>query len=332
MVGGNITPAFAGGADCALSGGRKIGFHHASASRPAGVELDSRCRCAFWSGFAATISVLTLLIGVRPAAAAESFDCLVVPVQSIELASPVPGLLERVHVARGDRVRKGQVLVELESSAEKAATDLARFRAAQVAQIKLAEAKLEFAQRRYERRRDMAAENLMSAQERDDAEAEFKLADAELRVAKENQEIAGIEYRQQSSLLAQRSLSSPFDGIVVDQIAFPGEVVEPSGDRKGILKLAQLDPLRVQIILPKEAFGRVTTATPVAIRLEIGAAVEHTGRVRAVDRLVDAASGTFVAQAELPNPTLAIPAGVKCKAKVRGLDAAAGRTTNPVSR
>lgn len=265
---------------------------------------------------------LILGLTVLPAVASRAavFDCLIEPAQTVELASPVTGLLDRVHVARGERIRKGQVLVQLESTAEQAAADLARFRSTQTGPTLMAEGKRDFSQRKFERRRDMAAENLMSVQERDDAEAEFKLAEAELAVAKENREIALLEYRQQSSLLGLRTLRSPFDGVVVEQLAFPGEVVEPSGTKKGILKLAQLDPVRVQVILPKDVFGRVTSVMSADIVPEIATKGKHLARVKTIDRLVDAGSGTFVVVLEMPNPKLEIPAGVKCKATFAGLD------------
>ena len=47
-----------------------------------------------------------------------SFDCIMEPTQMVEVSSPVTGLLDKVHVARGDKVTKGQVLASLESRAE----------------------------------------------------------------------------------------------------------------------------------------------------------------------------------------------------------------------
>lgn len=277
---------------------------------------------------------LIIALSLLPAAAsrAASFDCLIEPAQTVELASPVTGLLDHVLVARGERIRKGQILVQLESTAEQAAAELARFKSGQVGPTLMAEGKRDFSRRKFERRRDMAAENLMSAQERDDAEAEFKLAEAELAVARENREIAQLEYRQQNSLLALRTLRSPFDGVVAEQIAYPGEVVEPSGAKKGILKLAQLDPVRVQVILPKEFFGRVTSAMSAEVVPEILAKPKTVARVKTIDRVVDAASGTFVVVLEMPNPKLDIPAGVKCKASFAGLDASPRRESGSAKK
>lgn len=252
-------------------------------------------------------------------------DCLIEPAQTIELATPVTGLLEKVLVRRADRVTKGQVVATLEARAEQAAAELARFKSEQIGPSAMAESKIEFAKRKFSRRQAMTNERLMSAQDRDDAESELRLAESELKVASENRLIAKLEYQQQSSLLNLRTVRSPFDGVVVDQLAYPGEVVEPGSNKKAILKLAQLDPLRVHVVLSKDAFGKVAPGTTVEVQPEVPANGRYTAKVKSVDRLIDAASGMFVVLLDLPNPKLEIPAGVKCKAIFSGFPAIPGR-------
>lgn len=244
-----------------------------------------------------------------------AFDCLIEPMQTVEVGSPVAGVLDKVNARRGDRVSKGQVLASLESRAEQAAVELARFKSEATGPIKSAESKIEFSKRKFQRRKEMAAEKLMSAQDRDDAEAEFNLAEAELQIARENRQIARIEYQQQSSLLGLRTVRSPFDGVVVDQMLYPGEIIEPGGNRKGILRLAQLDPLRVHVILPMSAFGRITPGMSVDVMPEASMGGKRAAKVKSIDRLIDAASGTFAVFLEMPNPKLEVSAGVKCKAQ-----------------
>jgi RND family efflux transporter MFP subunit len=248
-----------------------------------------------------------------------AFDCLIEPAQTVELASPITGVLDRVTVKRGDRISKGQVLAVLESQAEQAAVELARFKSEQVGPLQLAERKVDFSRRKFERLKVMTADNLMPAQEGEDAESEYQLAEAELTATKENREQARIELRQQSSLLNLRTLRSPFNGVVVDQKAFAGEVVEPSGEKKYILKLAQLHPLRVQVILPKHLFGKVAAGASAEVVPELPALGKLPARIKTIDHVIDAASGTFVAFLEMPNPKLAIPAGMKCKATFPGV-------------
>lgn len=249
------------------------------------------------------------------AQSAAVFDCLIEPTQTVDISSPVVGLLDKVNVRRGDKVHKGQIIASLESTAETASAALARYKSEMTAPTETAKNKIEFAKRKFERRRDMHAQNFMSAQEQDEAEGELKLAEAELKLALENKAVARLEWQQQSGLLELRTIHSPFDGVVVDQVLYPGEVVEPSGQKKSILKLAQLNPLRVYVILPMPAFGKVKPGMKVAVNPELPVGGRYLGDVNIIDRVVDAASGTFGVFLEVANPKLDVPAGVKCRAE-----------------
>lgn len=245
--------------------------------------------------------------------AANVFDCLIEPMQTVEVRSPVIGLLDSVHVRRGDKIEKGQVLATLESTAERASTELARFKSEMTGPLKTAQNKVEFAKRKFERRRDLSAKNFVSEQDRDDAEAEMKLAEAEFQLAQENKQLALLEWQQQSGLLNLRTIHSPFDGVVVDQMLYAGEVVEPSDQKKPIFKLAQLDPLRVHVILPMRVFGKIKLGMKAIVKPEVPVGARHEARVQIVDRVIDAASGTLGVFLEISNPKLNIPAGVKCQ-------------------
>lgn len=277
------------------------------------------------------LSVCLLQSWVLPAAA-ESFDCLIEPMQTVSLSSPVTGLLEKVLVSRGDRIRKGQVLAALESDAEQAAAELARYKSTLAGPARLAENKIGFGERKFHRKKEMAAENLAPLQESDDAEAELQQARAELQVAKENLQVANLEFKQQNSMLRLRTITSPFDGVVVEQMIYPGEVVEPGGEKRAILKVAQLHPLRVRVILPSRYFGRISTGMLADIAPEIPLSTQLQGKVRIIDRLVDAASGTFVVFLDLPNPQASIPSGLKCTASFKLASAPAPATTGPSKR
>lgn len=261
-----------------------------------------------------TIVALTLVSMAAQAQANREFDCLIEPAQMVDIGSPVVGLLSKVNVRRGDRVAKGQVLAELESRAEQATTELARFKSEMSGPTRTAESKIEFFKKKYYRRKELHSENIVSEQDRDDAESEMKLAEHELQLAHENQQVAKLEWQQQASLLNLRVIRSPFDGVVAGQFLYPGEIIEPSTQKKPILKLAQLDPLLVHVILPSAAFGKVKVGMEAEVLPETPSGGPYKGRVKIVDRLIDAASGTFGTFVEVPNPKLDIPAGAKCRA------------------
>lgn len=257
---------------------------------------------------------MLLLLGLLPASVqAASFDCLMEPRQTVELSSPVTGLIDKVYVKRGDVVRKGQVLVTLDARAETAAMEAALLRSKAMGPTLSAQGKIEFSSQKYERRKLMAEQQLLPGQDRDDAESELRLAQAELRTAEENREIAAREYAQQARMVAQRTLKSPFDGVVTDRLLSPGELTESSGTKKAILKLARIDPIRVHVVLPETMFGRLSVGESVEVRPQYQEGKKHFAKVAQIDRVIDAASGTFSAFLEIPNPKMTIPAGMRCK-------------------
>ena len=244
---------------------------------------------------------------------AAEFDCLIEPTQMVEVGSSVTGRIDRVYVKRGDWVKKMQTLATLESDAERAASELAKFKSQQVGPTQMAEGKMEFSKKKLNRRQEMASQKLMALQDSEDTEAEFRLSEAELQVAKENRQIAKLELQQQNSLLDLRTIKSPVEGVVVDQGAFQGEVFELGSNKKYIFKVAEMNPLRVHVILPKQVFGELKQGMSANVTPEIPQGSLYSANVNMVDRLIDAASGTFVVFLEMPNPKLEIPAGVKCK-------------------
>lgn len=250
------------------------------------------------------------------AAGPSRYECLIEPNQTIELHSSVAGRLDKVYVSRGGKVAKDQVVATLESTAERAAAELARYKSEMTGPTITAERKLEFATRKFKRYQDMQSADFMSVQEKDDAESEMRLAESELKLAGENRALAKLEWQQQNALLELRTLRSPFDGVVTKQMLYAGEVVNPGDQGGGVLELAQLNPLRVHVVLPLATFKNVKKGMAMQVAPEGPLGGRYTARVKMVDRVVDAASGTFSVYLELPNPKMDIPAGVKCQTEI----------------
>jgi RND family efflux transporter MFP subunit len=251
---------------------------------------------------------------------AAGFECLIEASQVVEIRPSVDGVIASVAVQRGEIVRKGQVLVDLSSAAERVAVESARYRSTMDGQIASARNRLDYATRKLARADDLHRQNFTSAQARDEADAERRLAESELQVAIENRELAKIEYRRAVEQLALRTMTSPFNGVVVDRMLNPGDLAESGAGRKGVLKIAQIDPLRVDIVLPDAVFGQPKPGMKATVTLT-GSNARYTASVKLVDKLIDAASSTFVARLELPNPNHAIPGGARCMAEIAGVTA-----------
>jgi RND family efflux transporter MFP subunit len=267
----------------------------------------------------ATASLAVLAIAAPADAADENdapraeYDCLIEARQSIDVRTSVEGVIEAVHVQRGDLVKKGTLVATLSSGPEKAALDLARSRAAMQGEIKAAEARVELTRKKWERAEELQKKNFVSESARDEAEAEYRLATEQLRAARENKRLAELDVVRSREVLAQRSIKSPVNGVVVDVMLRPGELMS-SNQKNPIMKIVEVDPLNVELVLPVSQFGRVKVGQVAEVLPEEPVGGKHRARVEIVDPVVDAASGTFGVRLRLPNPGNRVPAGVKCRA------------------
>ena len=244
----------------------------------------------------------------------RSLDCVIEPHRLVSIRSPVRGMIDAIHFERSDVVEEGDVLIELESGVESAKVDLARLRAEVNATVRSRKAALELSKRRSERAERLYASNALSLDLHEEVDTQAELARFELQQAADQNRIAKLEHEEALERLKQRTIRSPISGVVIERLMSAGEVV----DDETILRLAQIDPLAVEIVLPAESFGSIVPGTKAAIIPEIPGDEVHMGSVTIVDRVVDAASDTFGARLELANPEGAIPSGLHCQ--VRFLD------------
>ena len=127
-----------------------------------------------------------------------------------------------------------------------------------------------------------------------------------------NRRLADLELQRTAAEVALRTIRSPINGVVVERFMSPGEF--PKQER--IFKLAQIDPLRVEAYAPVGLLGKIAVGMELQLRPEAPVSGIHKAKVTVVDRVVDAASGTFGVRMELPNPDLRVPAGLKCTVAV----------------
>ena len=254
-----------------------------------------------------------------PTAICAEFDCVVEPRQVIELRSPVEGLIEKITVDRGDFVTRGQVLVQLDAAVERASAALALQRSQLEGAVLSGQSRVEYSARKDGRQEELFKQKFVSAQARDEAATERKLAEAEYKEAVDNRKVAELEYRRQNEVLKLKTIHSPLTGVVTERLMHPGEVAEAGVGRKPILKLAEIDMLNVEVILPVEVFGKVRAGGKAEIFPDPPIGGRYEAMVKVVDRVFDAASGTFGVRLELPNRQHKLPAGMRCKAKFAGI-------------
>ena len=220
------------------------------------------------------------------AVSGQPLDCLLEPHLEVDVGSPVFGILASVDVDRGDTVVEGQVIARLES-------------AAQAASVKLAEARAEFNQRKVERNEELYRDELISIHDKDEIETQSLISELEL-----------VEAREE---LEMRTIRSPLDGVVVERFLSRGEYVQ----EMPIVKLAQIDPLNVEVIAPVRLFGSVEVGSAAELELSPPLSGTYPVKIVVVDRVIDAASGTFGIRLELPNRGNKIPSGLNCTVRIQ---------------
>jgi RND family efflux transporter MFP subunit len=242
-----------------------------------------------------------------------------------DIGSQVVGLVDRFAAERGDAVRAGQPLVLLRADVERANVAAADSRAQIDADVQAAQANLVLAQQKMRRAQELLAQNFVSEQAVEQARAELTLAREKLAQSRGQRRIWANESKIAQAQLALRTVRSPFDGVVVERFVNPGERVED----KPLMRVANIDPLRVELKMPSANYGAVRAGDRVTIHPELPGAEPVVATVRNVDSVLDAASNTFRVRATLPNPDRRLPAGLRCKADLPGVTAASAEPTSP---
>jgi len=184
-------------------------------------------------------------------ARAAMLTCLIQPSQEADLGAQVIGVLERVLVERGAVVKKGQPVALLNADVERAQLKAAKLRAIASAELQGAALSNQFAQRKKLRSDDLYQNKFISLQASDQAETEAHVAQMRLEQAQEQRRLARHELALAQAQVTQRSIRSPFAGVVVERYLSEGERVE----QKPVVRIAMIDPLRVDVIVPAADFG-----------------------------------------------------------------------------
>lgn len=211
----------------------------------------------------------------------DNLRCLLQPSETVELSSQQPGIIETIYVERGDSVGVGQTLVQMAAGVEKAAVNLAL-------------ARYEFGLRKSKRNLDLVAKELISNHEKDEMDTELAIASAELEEAR--------------ARLALRTIISPITGIVVERHKASGDYV----GEDSILKIVDIDPLNVEVIVPVQALDRIKPQMRAEVMPHV---LEETfsATVTIVDPVVDPSSDSYGVRLSLLNAQHRVPSGLKCE-------------------
>jgi membrane fusion protein, multidrug efflux system len=193
-------------------------------------------------------------------------------IQGVTVSADLPGIVSRIAFESGARVEKGSVLVELDARQEQA-------------QLTAAVAQLDLARLNLDRTVGLRAQGIISLAENDRVVAEHKQAEA--RVG---------EIR---ATLDRKTIRAPFSGILGIRQINLGQYLQ-AGDP--VVPLQAINPIYVNFTVTQQDVPKVRVGGEVQVAIEGVAGPGISGRITAVDSVVDAATRNVQVQATLPNP------------------------------
>lgn len=217
-------------------------------------------------------AVTTIVAQAEPWPDALSYIGTTAAVQGVTVSADLPGLVERIEFQSGRAVRKGDVLVALDTRQEQA-------------QLAAAEAARELARLNFERMQALVVDGAISRADYDRAAAEQKSTEArvgEIRAA-----------------IARKTIRAPFSGVLGIRQVNLGQYLS-GGDP--IVPLQALHPIYVNVGVPQQETARVRLGRTVRVTADALAGVEFTGRVTAIDSVVSEATRNVQVQVTVPNP------------------------------
>lgn len=256
----------------------------------------------------APLSAQSAKLPARPA----PIGCLIAPERVADVGSPVVGIVSKVKVDVGDVVREGQTLVLLRADVERASEQAAVARAAIDADVLAAEANLALASQRHARARDLQTQGFVSTQATEQARAEQDVALQKLRQTRGQLKVAGSDLGVVRAQVGQRKVKSSFGGVVIERYVHAGERV----DDKPMLRIAKLDPLRVELVVPAGRYGSIALKDTIRVVPDLPGVAPVQARVTHIDPIIDAASNTFRVRLKLPNPDHKLPGGARCRVEL----------------
>jgi membrane fusion protein, multidrug efflux system len=231
-------------------------------------------------------AVTTIVAGGEEWPATLSAIGTVAAVQGVTVSADLPGIVERIAFSSGKAVQKGDVLVQLDTRQEQA-------------QLAGAEAQLQLARLNFERMQGLVEQDAVSRAEYDAAASAHTQAEARLREIR-----ATIE---------RKTIRAPFTGVLGIRRINLGQYLT-GGD--AVVSLQSLNPVYVNFGVPQQAGGQMRIGRSVRIAVgELDDAV-FTGRVTAVDSVVDQTTRNVQVQATLANPGGRLRPGMFVQAQV----------------
>jgi membrane fusion protein (multidrug efflux system) len=206
--------------------------------------------------------------------------------QGVMLRPEVSGRISKLGFADGARVRRGQLLVQLDDTL-------------QLAQLKQSEAQSSIARTNLQRSRELLGQGFISQSAVDQNAASLEVAEAQVALAR--------------AQLSRMQVLAPFDGTAGLRQVDVGDYLKDGAD---IVNIEDLSSLTVQFALPERNIDRLRAGQPVEVTLDALPGRKFKGRVQAVDSQIDANGRAVQVLAQVENPGALLKPGMFARPRV----------------
>jgi len=215
--------------------------------------------------------------------------------ENVIISPKKAGIIEKILVKEGDRVKKGQVLVQLDDVGARLEIERAE------AKLQEAEALVENNRNTITRYQKLFETMVIPQQTYDDLllkikvdEAKFALAKAELNLARQN--------------LLDHRIVSPIEGVINLKIASLGEHVNVA-PKDEILTIVQMDPLELEFYVPENWVGKIRLGTNVQFMVKAFSEEKFSATLQFISPTADPSTRNVKMKAIVQNPQYRLKPG-----------------------
>jgi RND family efflux transporter MFP subunit len=234
----------------------------------------------------------------------------VVARHSSDVGVKTGGRIARLRFEEGTRVRKGEIIAEIEHADIDAQLEASRRNVAEAdAQLAQAVAARDEDARNLERQRQLMKDGITTTAAVTGAEAAAAVSAARVKSAEAAIASSRARVRVTEEALENTNVRAPFDGVVIKKRAEVGETVSPFGvqgqsSREGgaIATIADLGELEVQTEVSENGVAKLTPAMPAEVKLQAYQDQVYKGRLRQIFPSADRAKAIVEVRVTILNP------------------------------
>lgn len=247
------------------------------------------------------------------------------PLTQVQVGAQVSGRITNVMVDFNSKVKRGDVLAEIDPTLFGAQIDSGRAQiAAASATVTKADANVIAIRSRLERAKKLVAEGISPQSELDAAQGAYDVAIADVAASKANVNQLQAQLRSSRTNLEYTRIFSPIDGVVINRAIDPGQTVAASFQAPVLFVIAQdLQKMRVLADIDEADVGRLKEGISAEVSVDAFPGEKFKGLVSQVRFSPNSQAGvvTYAAVIEVDNPDVKLRPGMTATVSIRTAEA-----------